>query len=713
MQETVFQPECLDFEKSPYTGMTRESWIAAAKFFLSGIFRHIKSPSDPVIVPRTETKITYPNASTPAWKKQAEIFEGLARSFFAAAPLIHIEPELCINGICLRSYYREQVLRACTKGDANYVLSYADMQAMEPETDPFRAYQQTVETSAVVICLWMSREEIWETYSSAEKDRIADFLRGFAEGNTVPQNWRLFNMLDLAFLNMMGYPIDRGLMREHAAAILSFYAGDGWYRDGQTFDYYSCWAFQVYAPIWNLWYGYAHEPYLAQKFEEHSNALMQTYAQMFDRDGFTTMWGRSGIYRCAAVCAMEGNLLLRHPTIAPGLARRIYSGSLLQFFTRDDFCKDGVPQLGFYGQFLPLVQSYSCAESPFWMSKIFLCLHLSKDHPFWTEREQNGVWEEICGEERAEGRFLKAPKTRETVLDGPGICITDHGANGAVSLRTAKVTKACDDVHGMWNYCKLVYHSKFPWDSGVQHEKSAGTAGGQIKAAECMEPAVIESQQYVLHDLSFDRWRRANAVFYCGARGGVLYRRQIFAYDSAAESHWRTALDLADFAVPYGLIRADRVRFHQRPAELILGAFGFPDNGTEIEKRCEGRASAVILRGHDHMGREKQLAMTVWDGWDRLDTAESRGNPDSPNAILIYARRRSGAQYAYEPHVLISQVITKESLALFSEEELFPIARIAYADAENCGGYGPVHIFLKDGTERIIDYDEIEGKMEV
>ena len=111
-------------------------------------------------------------------------------------------------------------------------------------------YQQTVETCAVVIGLVTTRNEIWETYSKEEKDLIAAFISDYAHGTTASQNWRFFNILDLAFLHMMGYEIDRGLMREHAQAILSYYAGQGWYRDGHAFDYYySAWAFQVYGPI--------------------------------------------------------------------------------------------------------------------------------------------------------------------------------------------------------------------------------------------------------------------------------------------------------------------------------------------------------------------------------------------------------------------------------------------------------------------------------
>ena len=59
----------------------------------------------------------------------------------------------------------------------------------------------------------------------------------------------------------------------------------------------------------------------------------------------------------------------------------------------------------------------------------------------------------------------------------------------------------------------------------------------------------------------------------------------------------------------------------------------------------------------------------------------------------------------------MSQVITKQSHALFTEDEIFPVSDISYTDAEACGGYGPVTIKLKNGTVRVIDFDGIEGRL--
>lgn len=287
----AFRPSRPDFRLSPYTGMTRESWIEAGKHLLTGVFSNIHSFDDPVVLPRSETEITYPHAESPKGiyeaECRAEIFEGLTRTLFIAAPLMKNDPALTISGFCLSDYYRSQILRSCTPRDPVFVGTYESLQDMTDHADPFRAFQQTVETCALVIGLWISRDVIWNTYTKEEKDMIASFLTGYAHAPTVPQNWRFFNLLDLAFLHMNDYPIDHKIMMDHANELLAYYAGDGWYRDGQCFDYYSCWAFQVYGPLWNVWYGYENAPEIASLFEEHSNALMKTYPDFFDEDGHT------------------------------------------------------------------------------------------------------------------------------------------------------------------------------------------------------------------------------------------------------------------------------------------------------------------------------------------------------------------------------------------------------------------------------------------
>ena len=130
-----------------------------------------------------------------------------------------------------------------------------------------------------------------------------------------------------------------------------------------------------------------------------------------------------------------------------------------------------------------------------------------------------------------------------------------------------------------------------------------------------------------------------------------------------------------------------------------------------MEKSC-GSAKAILLKGRDALGNEKQLAMTIYDGWKDLKLLHSTGtNPDSEKSIVLYAETDREKQYGYEPYILISQVITKESHEDFTEEELFPIEKVEYADPEGCGGYGHVVVWMKDGSRKGIAFEGIEGKM--
>jgi len=705
-----FVPKTTDYELSPYTGLTRESWIEATEYVIDGIFKNIKSFDDPVVMPRIETEITYPHKNSPPGlyevEKRASAFEGLARSFFFGSVLLCNKPDYEVNGYKLADYYRKQILRSATPGDPLYVGNYEELQKISGTTDLYRPFQQTVETCALVIGLWIAKEAVWDKYSKEEKDIIAAFLSSFGHANTVPQNWRLFNMLDLAFLHMNGYEIDKEIMFEHATEILNYYVGDGWYRDGHSFDYYSCWAFNVYGPLWCKWYGYEHSPELARRFEENSNKLMETYPDMFDEEGWTMMWGRSNIYRNASTSAFDGNLFLERHNCNYGLARRICSGSLLQFLGREDTFVNGVPTLGFYGQFAPLVQGYSCAESPFWMGKAFLCLHLPADHPFWTSKENNGSWDK-----------LKDREVKCTVLYGPALCFSNHKANGTTLLRTGKVTRNTGDKHGMDNYGKLCYNSKYPWEAGPKpYDLSDNNM--QLK---------VESMQYVLHEEIGNYDSMANVTCWAGEKDGILYRRQYFNYRLNEETTWMQAVNLADMTVPYGILRADRLRLVRCPVTYTLGAYGFPDNGTEITRKddtylvssinSEDKSSkttcAIILKGYDRQGRKKQLAMTIYDGWEELSLIKSSGtNPDSDNSIIVYAKGRRKKQYGgFEKKMMISQVITKENHEDFSEEDLFPIKEICYTDEYKTGAYGDIVLYFKSGEAKKVNFDGIEARI--
>lgn len=727
----------------------------AALYLLTGIFDNIKNFNNPPIMPRCETNITYPHISadstTRLAEEKAEIFEGLARSFLIAAPLLHISPALTINDYNISEYYKHHILRICTPSDPYYVGSYDYLEQTTNRTGTFSAFQQTVETCSLVMCLTFCHEVIWDTYTKSEQNLIADFIKSYAHAPTVPQNWRLFNMLDMAFLKKYGYEIDENIMTDHASAILDYYAGDGWYRDGHTFDYYSAFAFQFYAPLWCRWYGYEHMPYVARQFEEYSNRLMTTYAHMFDKDGFMIMWGRSNIYRFAVSCSFAANYMLNNHSADPVIARQITCSTLSQFLSRDDFLDDnGIPSLGFYGQFSPLVQGYSCAESPFWLGKIFVCLMLPRSHPFWSCNDMNNsnIWGNSCNINCSNNLNISNNSCNiknsldnifEIVLNGPALVINNLTSNGETILRSGKVIKPPHDRHGTWCYAKLCYNSKYPWESAPDNSD-------------------YESMAYQLKEHLNGHTCLGNAVFFAGVDNqNILYRKLTFDYNADTERHWMHSILLADYAVPYGIMRVDKLRII-RPVSISLGSYGFPDNGTDIITLTDNytitcnsingnnvpnaitntvanttnntitniankvanpsniithTAKAIILKGCDHTGRPKTLAYTIYEGFTELTLKHSTNtNPDSKRSVIPVATYNIAKQYdGNSNYIMISQTITRDDDSDFTINDIFPISRITYTDTNMRGAYGPITITLKDGTSKTIDYSGIEGRL--
>ena len=125
---------------------------------------------------------------------------------------------------------------------------------------------------------------------------------------------------------------------------------------------------------------------------------------------------------------------------------------------------------GYYGPFAPQIQTYSCAASPMWIANSFVCLTLPDDHPFWTSRESNGVWEAAGSGKAADpgcgtipGASAVPGRTVSAVLPGPGIAVDSHLSTGITELRTAKVLME-KNYSSRNAYLRLAFNSQFPWE---------------------------------------------------------------------------------------------------------------------------------------------------------------------------------------------------------------------------------------------------------
>ncbi len=660
----AFVPQQLDFERSPFTGLTREHWILSAEWLLKGVLAHVKSADDPIVFPK-RSAVTYPQSGA-AWQVlRAEELEGLARTFLVAAPLIEENPALTIHGIAVRDYYARQILAACDPASPRF-MGKAD--AVE-RANGGRPAQQLVEVAALCIGLMSARREIWARYTSGERELIAVCLRDYAHARTHPHNWRFFNVLTGAFLQVHGYAIDEAAMDAHLRALMAYYAGDGWYRDGIEFDYYSAWAFQFYGPIWCDWIGYRTRPELAGLIERRHAELMAVYSYFFGRGGESLLWGRSGVYRCAAASPLTVAFRLRHTPVDPGWARRIASGNLMQFLGREEVWVDGIPSLGFYGPRDAVLQGYSCAASPFWLAKIYQALSLPVDSLFWTAVENDGVWTGSVEE------------ARTVALPGPGLTATLHGTTGAAECRPGKVA-----LGQPW-YQRLAFNTAFPWEADDARGATAMSyslcrLGGGKKPAESADfvaPATIR---------------------YGGVRDGVLYRQIAFR---GASPMPEVIVDLADIIFPGGMVRVDRVRA-DGAYELHVGHFGLP----------HGEGAAPVINAWENAGRsfvsargpgERALLIASYCGWDRLAARMHTGkNVEASESTVLHAvRSRKGCHP--EADWLVTVMLHRTDGGDWSRKDADLIAR---AEPR---GFAEFVVEFKNGDVRTVDFGDFEGRL--
>lgn len=650
-----FQINNPDYDLSPQTGMTRAHWIECACFIMTGAFSHVESIESPMVFPKVEGK-SYPQPDAPAWKIRAMEFEGLSRSLNVAAALMHVEPDVEINGIKLADYYRHQLLQIVTPDSATYIPKLSELADDR--------YQMTCEFGGLCTILLQYPDVLWSLFLRAEQDQIAAHISDWAHGRTTSHNWRYFNVMMLTFLKTRDYPIDDDLLNDHLDFLMASYGGDGWFLDAH-FDFYSVWVFHLYGLIWSRAWGDKNDPERVKVIEKQFAELMKTYPLFFGRDGKMLMWGRSICYRFGATCAFPLTELAQTQTMDVGWARRIVSGALVDFTTRPEFWQNGVPSLGFYGHFEPCLQNYSCAASPFWMFLPFVALSLPADSPFWTNVEIDGDWDEIG----------QGSETR--VLPGPGFAITAHGISGAAELRAAKVH--APDA----SYSRLCYNTAFPWEA---NDLETGATAMTFSARN------LDGE---------NPWSPIQKILWVGERNGVIYRQLLMN----AKGH-RAPIDLAEIIVPGGVLQFARNRIYY-PHNLTLGHFGLPHLGdvaasVEEVKNEGARGLTARIEG-------RRLALVAQHGWDELGVQTHEGkHPEAQWSTVLTAKQTRTKLYP-GMNLLVTLLLHRCDNGDWSDDELFPIERLETPRFMASGSSYGAFVALKDGREFTIDFGAIDG----
>lgn len=678
----AFEVKDPDFKLSPFTGMTREHYVALAKYLLERAFKHVASKESHLSFP-TVPGNTYPQPGAPEWRYRSADFEALERTFTLAAPLIHLDPEVTIRGINLRDYYSRQFYNAFTPGHANSLPL--------PEELPDSNYQFTCEFGGLFKTLLLMPDTIWSHYSQQEKDEMAVTISKWAHHRTTQNNWRIFNIMALSFLKKYGYEMDEALLKSHLLWVVSYHSGDGWYLE-QTYNYYSISLFIVYTTIWNRTFGDHYYPEIAAIIEKSAVKLMESVTSFFARDGYINMWSRSICYRTWVSGAFPVAFMLKKDSgLDAGWARRLCSGSLLQFVTREEFFHNDIPSLGFYGTKGYMVQNYSCAGSPFLMFLPFICLALPEDSPFWSARENEGAWEKLGDD------------SSKIILENPGLVLVNHGKTGTSEIIPGKVYY--DDP----NYSKLVYNTHFPWED--QNPQGGTSMEYSFRSLDPRDVRGDDVNFYLTgQSLSNDPNRNSSythsqSMLYNGVREEVLYRQAIMR--KPPNNGVGYIIDLAEITIPGGVIRVDRTRLAFEH-ELTLGHFGLPhlDGKKAVVAQWEEGNKKVITASIP--GR--RVALITYHGWDSLDTlVHSNRNAEAEESTVIYAyKKRMAKNPAME--LMVTVLLHKIDNSEWTAEELSPIKELEILEVtQNWSALG-ANITLYNGEKYEIDFKDIDGK---
>ncbi len=677
----AFKVENPDFEKSPFTGMTKQHYIELAKYLLERAFTHIESINDPLTFPPVPGK-TYPQPNDPDWRWRSLEFEALERTFTLAGPLIHVDPDTEIKGINLREYYCKQLYNALTPGHSNSLPM--------PEDLPDSTYQFTCEFGGLFKTLLLMPDTLWSHFTEEQKNEMVRTISKWGHHRTTQNNWRIFNIITLSFLKKYGYDIDDDLLKSHLLWVASYHSGNGWYLE-QTYNYYSISLFIVYTTIWNRAFGDEFYPEISEIIERSAKKLMESITGFFGRDGYINMWSRSICYRTWVSGAFPVAFMLKeNPMIDAGFARRLCSGSLLQFVTKEEFYHNEIPSLGFYGQKEYMIQNYSCPASPFLMFLPFICLALPDDSPFWTSNENEGFWEEL------------GTDAKITVLENPGLVLVNRGSSGASEIIPGKVYY--DDP----NYSKLLYNTHFPWED---HDPAGGTS--MEYSFRSLDPRDVRGDDinFYLTGIAIDNNSERNRAYtisqsmvFNGVKNDVIYRQAIMR--KPPNNGVGYIIDLADIVIPDGIIRVDRSRLAFEH-ELTLGHFGLPHFKGEkaVVKQFENEDKKVITASV----KGRRVALITYKGWDRLDAViHNNRNAEADESTVIYAhRKRLEKNPAME--LMISVLLHKTNDSEWTTEELSPISNIKIMDVTPAFSALGATIILSSGKKYDIFFEEIDG----
>jgi hypothetical protein len=312
--------------------------------------------------------------------------------------------------------------------------------------------QRIVESADIAVAIWMSRERVFNKMAADEQAQIIAWLAQVDDKGTYTDNWILFTAMAQAVRHHLGFPspledIDNRLMQ-----INEFYRGDGWYVDGPTdeFELYNAWMFGWHYLLWT-WIDGDRRPDHRELVLQRGRSFIDGFLHFFGANGSYPAWGRSIVYRFAALAPFAVGHFLKIAPDDPGLLRRVSSGCIRYFYDHGLFEPDHFVRQGYHGDFPPAGEAYISPGSPYWCCHGLFALTFDASDPFWTATES------------------PLPVERddfELVLPAPGFVVSGRKNSGQVLLLNSRSGQEHDAPRHNYTskYGKLTYSTHFPFN---------------------------------------------------------------------------------------------------------------------------------------------------------------------------------------------------------------------------------------------------------
>lgn len=428
-----------DFELSPYTGWTRAHWeyiLARMTYGYAQIAERSGSPA----------RVLYPDDR-----------RGLPDSVDAIESFARIAS---VWGAWLRNPANPAILNFQGNEINLETILY---QALLDGTDPSNSHtywgdighldQRIVESADIAVTLWMSRERVFDKMTAAEQAQVMAWLAQVDGKGTYTDNWILFTAMAQTVRRRLGFPAPEDDLDRRLMQIDEFYRGDGWYVDGPTneFELYNAWMFGWHYFLWT-WIDGDRRPEHRQRVLERGRSFIAAFLHFFGANGAYPAWGRSIVYRFAALAPFAVGHFLKIAPDDPGLLRRVSSGCIRYFYEGGLFDpQDHFVRQGYHGDFPAAGEAYISPGSPYWCCHGLFALTLDRDDPFWTATES------------------PLPVEREDfelVLPAPGFVLSGRKETGQVLLLNSRSGQEHDFPRHNYTskYGKLAYSTHLPFN---------------------------------------------------------------------------------------------------------------------------------------------------------------------------------------------------------------------------------------------------------